>query len=109
MNRTFVGTSGVAPMDAAICGLHGDPMVDNKLALVSANQLSISASYSGVPYTFDALGVKLGDKIQLLGVGTEPNYGREVTITDPTGIDILEDLTFPDSTEYEFIVLRRNL
>lgn len=102
----------------ATVGMVGNPAVTNKLAVAGASTLSISGSYSGVPYVFNGpalvssppyqLGFQAGDRIKLKGsVGTEPNHGRDLTILNPAGITIYETLTTPDANEYEFTVYRK--
>lgn len=107
MTRFFTTERSVTPLELATCGMKGDPAVDNKLTVSGANQLAISATYSGTAYTFDGLGFKAGDKILLSDPGASgPNDGRELTLTDPSTISVLETLVTPDATEYEFIARR---
>ena len=106
------------PQEATAIGFAGDPAVSNKLRALGVANLETVPGYSGAAYTFEGppdpgaspiqLGFRKGDKIRLRGpVGGEPNDAREVTLLNPATKAILEPLILPDTTEYEFTVLRR--
>lgn len=112
--------SDLAPLEAVTVGEVSDPTLNNKLAIAGASSLTISLSYTGTPYTLEGpasvsaspvqLGFKRGDKLKLKGAaGTEPNHGRELTLSDPATIAVFETLSLPDANEYEYTVFRRNL
>jgi hypothetical protein len=106
------------PASTVVVGMIGDPAVGNKLVVTGASALAISGAYTGAPYVMNGpaaisppaqLGFKPGDKLKLQGaVGTEPNHGRELTLSDPATITVFETLVFPDANEYEFTVYRRS-
>lgn len=110
----------LGPAESLVVGMVGDPAVTNKLAITGVSTLAISGSYSGTAYTLKGpasttavpiqLGFKHGDKLKLRGAaGTEPNHGRELTLSDPATITVFETLTSPDANEYEFTISRRDL
>lgn len=108
-----------SPSDLVSVGAKGDPSVNNLMVVNGANDLGLSPSYSGPDYLFSGpvdvsssplkLGFKKGDKVRLTGAGA--NGGLEFTIGSfgavPGTLSVVEDLTTPDATEYQFSVIRR--
>jgi hypothetical protein len=116
--RNFFSGDALAPLEAHVVRFIGDVSVTNKLTVVSDASLAIAGGYSGVAYSFGGpadmsgtpykLGFVRGDKLRLYGpMGIEPNHGRIVTFEDPGSLSIMEALTVPDATEYEFAAFRR--
>jgi hypothetical protein len=110
--------SELHPKEVCGVGFHGDPVVDNTVSLVDSGTLVRNVGYSGTDYTLAGppdtgatpvqLGFKPGDKILLIGPsGGEPNDLKEYTLLDPSAWTVLETMSFPDATEYEFVAIRR--
>jgi hypothetical protein len=116
--KNYYSGEALAPLEAHTVNEIGDPTVSNKLVVISDSSLILSPSYSGVAYSFGGpaedgsapykLGFVHGDKLKLYGpTGTEPNHGKVFTFENPDALTIMETMTTPDATEYEFVVFRR--
>jgi hypothetical protein len=111
----------IRPEDRAEIVLSGDESENNRLSVVSVDQLQIDPLFTGIDvsgrqYVFNGpesstsdplrLGFDIGDQIRLGATGG-PDAGKVFTITDPVSLKVLEPLASTPGTVYKFYAIKR--
>ena len=106
-----LGYQNSSPLEAVMIGLAGNPVANNTVRYLNANQFQFSIgaptySFAGPPLDIPLqLGFQKGDQLLLTGPAGA-NQGRYFTFTDPSTLTVMETIT-SDVVDYEFLAIRR--